>query len=184
MITRSTILTILVGMLLASGVWYWQRTSRNLQADYEQCLVEVRNYEREELNEANCRAYALFFQSTATRNPIRKTRLIEQMVGLYSTILTELPDDGAALYQRAGAYVQLDANSLALDDYNRLIELEGNDVTLLGNRAAVHEKLGNSAEALTDYQTIEETILTHHWADLYSDDLAKAQERIAELSAE
>ena len=184
MISKSTILTIFVSMLLAAGVWFWLSGSRNLQSDYAECLETTRNYERDDLNDANCRATALFWQSTRLVNRPRRAQLGEQIIGLYDEILTELPEDGPALYQRAGAHQMVGNYDAALADFDRLIAVEGQDVSLLESRASLHETVGDEAAALADYLTIQQVIENHNWQQLYPAAMENAEKRIAELTSE
>jgi tetratricopeptide (TPR) repeat protein len=71
----------------------------------------------------------------------------------YEQLIRENPDDGALRASYAGALGALARYDEALEQLTRAIALEPLNVEAYHNRAVIHERRGESAAAIKDYQT-------------------------------
>ena len=71
----------------------------------------------------------------------------------YARLVAAKPDDGSLRASHAGALGALGRYDEALSELTRAIELEPLNVEAYHNRAVIHERRGERAAAVTDYQT-------------------------------
>ncbi len=77
----------------------------------------------------------------------------EEAAGEYAKLVADKPDDGALRASYAGALGALGNYDAALVELTKAIELEPLNVEAYHNRAVVHERRGEKAAAIADYQT-------------------------------
>ncbi len=71
----------------------------------------------------------------------------------YARLVAEKPDDGSLRASHAGALGALGKYDAALAELTKAIELEPLNVEAYHNRAVIHERRGEKAKAVADYQT-------------------------------
>jgi Flp pilus assembly protein TadD len=77
----------------------------------------------------------------------------EEAAKEYARLVAEKPDDGSLRASYAGALGALGQYDAALAELTRAIELEPLNVEAYHNRAVIHERRGEKAAAVADYQT-------------------------------
>ncbi len=77
----------------------------------------------------------------------------EEAAREYARLVAEKPDDGSLRASYAGALGALGDYAAALEQLTKAIELEPLNVEAYHNRAVLHERRGEKAAAVADYQT-------------------------------
>ena len=79
----------------------------------------------------------------------------EEALQHYDTLLMQQPDNYIVLYNIAYVnFVYLDNNEVALDYFNRVLELEPNYLDAYFNKGRVLEQMGDYAQAMDIYKEV------------------------------
>jgi len=77
----------------------------------------------------------------------------EEAISSFDIVLRVLPDLAIAYNYRGVAYYHEEQYELALEDFDKSIELKNTSPTPFLNRATLHDKLGNTRKAIEDLES-------------------------------